>query len=352
MPLCSVQARDFRRFRQFELACSPHINWLVGSNGSGKTSILECLFLLSRGKSFRTTRRQALWRHGTHGFGIKAKVTEPVRGLAHLTVSADAQAVRSWIQGEPVRSMSVLAGLLPIQLMDPRLVPLVGGTPSDRRRFIDWGLFHVEPLFHAHWRGYNRALEQRNAALRLGAPDDVVAGWELTLCREGETITALRHAHLKDIAARFSERALMLNCPPDLELRYHPGHSAGQTLKEALLRSRERDRQRGITSVGPHRADVDIRIDQHPANQVLSRGEEKRISYGLLLAQVDVFHQYTGAFPILLIDDPAAELDLPHWQRLTDVLADLPAQQFITTLGTRRPAAGESVFHVEQMDGA
>lgn len=350
MPLCSIHGRDFRRFSRFELACSPHINWLVGANGSGKTSILEGIYLLSRGKSFRTTRRQALWRHGTQGFAIKARVTDALRGHAHLTVEANTEAVRYRIQGETVRSMSLLAGLLPVQLMDPRITPLVGGSPSDRRRFIDWGLFHVEPSFHAHWRDYHRALEQRNAALRMRAADEVLMGWELALCREGDAITALRNAHLMEIDSMLGVRALALNCPQEVTLRYQPGHPAGQSLRDALLRSRDRDHQRGTTSAGPHRADIEIRVDHHPAHQMLSRGEEKRITYALLLAQVDVFHRKTGEFPVLLMDDPAAELDHDHWDRLADMLSRLPAQQFIATLENGRPVADTpAVFHVEQM---
>jgi DNA replication and repair protein RecF len=349
MPICSIQGRDFRRFSRFELVCDPHINWLIGPNGSGKTSILEGIYLLSRGKSFRTVRRQSIWRHGAHGFTLKARITDPLRGYAHLTADATTEAISFRIQSEPVRSMSLLAGLLPVQLMDPRITPLVSGGPSDRRRFLDWGLFHVEPSFRVHWRDYARALEQRNAALRMSAPDDVLAGWERALVREGEAITSLRNAHLAELGPYLTERAMALDCPAQMTLRYQPGYPAGQTFRDALIKSRGRDRLRSITSVGPHRADVEIRIAHYAAQQVLSRGEEKRYSYALLLAQVDVFHRHTGDFPIILMDDPAAELDRLHWQRLSGILSSLPAQQFIAALENASPPVDSPVvFHVEQ----
>ncbi|HXF07885.1 MAG TPA: DNA replication and repair protein RecF [Candidatus Acidoferrales bacterium] len=351
MPLCSIQGRDFRRFRRFELVCNPHTNWLVGPNGSGKTSILEGIYLLARGKSFRTTRRQVLQRQGSSGFTIKAKVTDPLRGYTHLTANTGADGIRYTIQGEAVRNMSTLAELVPVQLMDPQLTPLVAGTPRDRRRFLDWGLFHVDPSFHPHWRDYSRALEQRNSALRMGAADDVLSGWERLLAREGEIISALRNALLADICSSLYQRAIDLSGPDDTVLRYQAGSPAGQSLEEALRRSRARDRHLGITSVGPHRADIDIRIGGQPAHQILSRGEEKRLTYALLLAQVDVFHRRTGGYPILLLDDPIAELDRQSWRRLMSILESLPAQQFVTAFEDSMPQRKSiSVFHVEQLD--
>ena len=351
MPLCSIQGRDFRRFRRFELVCDPHMNWLVGPNGSGKTSILEGIYLLARGKSFRTTRRQVLQRQGSAGFAIKARVTDPLRGYTHLAADGGADGIRYTIQGEAVRNMSMLAELCPVQLMDPRLTPLVAGSPRDRRRFLDWGLFHVEPSFHAHWRDYSRALEQRNGALRIGASDDVLSGWERLLAREGEVISALRNALLADISSTLYQRAVDLGGPDETALRYLAGSPAGQSLEDALRRSRARDRHLGITSIGPHRADLDIRIGGQPAHQVLSRGEEKRLTYALLLAQVDVFHRRTGGFPVLLLDDPVAELDQRSWQRLMSILESLPAQQFVTALDDGIPQwKSISLFHVEQLD--
>lgn len=349
MSLCTLKVRDFRLFTSLQVEFHPEVNVIVGPNGSGKTSLLEAIYLLGRGRSFRTSRRQSLWRHGCDGFMLQAMLQDSLIRNINLTLNASPAGWAYRLQGEPVKLLSELPALLPVQLLDPRTTPLISGSPADRRRFLDWGLFHVEPCFHEHWRNYQRALDQRNAALRTRVADSVLDGWDKIIFRHGLVLTDLRTAYVEHLLSLVKPCLDKLDCRGEMECRYLAGWPREKTLEEALRLSRSRDRAHEFTSVGPHRADLLIRVDGHAALQHLSRGEEKRWTYALLLAQVIHMHQETGLKPIVLIDDPVSEMDETHWNQFAEMMAELPAQRFITLIDPAHvPDSGGAVFHVEQ----
>lgn len=350
MSLYALKGRDFRLFTSLQMRCHPDVNLITGPNGSGKTSLLEAIYLLGRGKSFRTARRQNLWRRGCDGFSLQAMLCGALDRRISLTLNASSASLSFRLQSEPVKVLSELPSLLPVQLLDPRTTPLISGSPSDRRRFLDWGLFHVEPRFHAHWRTYQRALDQRNAALRAGSPPLMLLGWEQAMIEHGLVLNELRATYVEHLLTLVQPCLDKLDCPGELECRYQSGWPREKSLEEALVSSRSRDRAQGFSSMGPHRADLLIRVDGHAAFQQMSRGEEKRWTYALLIAQVIHLHRVTGQKPIVLVDDPVSELDESHWQRLSGLLGELPAQRFVTLIDTAQaslPVDG-ALFHVEQ----
>lgn len=350
MSLHALKGRDFRLFTSLQMECHPEVNLIIGPNGSGKTSLLEAIYLLGRGKSFRTARRQSLWRRGCDRFSLQALLSGAFDRQIGLTLNASATSLSFRLQGKPVKVLSELLPLLPVQLLDPRTTPLVSGSPVDRRRFLDWGLFHVEPRFHAHWRTYQRALDQRNAALRAGSPPLMLVAWEQAMIEHGLVLNELRATYIEHLLPLLRPCLDKLDCPGELECRYQPGWPREKSLEEALVSSRSRDRAQGFSSIGPHRADLLIRVDGHAAFQQMSRGEEKRWTYALLMAQVIHLHQTTGQKPIVLVDDPVSELDESHWLRLLELLGELPAQRFVTLIDAAhaRPPVDGALFHVEQ----
>jgi DNA replication and repair protein RecF len=192
-------------------------------------------------------------------------------------------------------------------------------------------VFHVEPAFVGIWRRYQRALKQRNAALRADAPDEVVKAWDPELIESGNALAQSRRryfTHLQPAVAHMGEQ--LLGRPVELRIADGWAHDSG--LGEAVERSWVRDRQRGMTHAGPHRADLAIRVADHPAKHRVSRGQQKLTAAAMLLGQLKCDAALGSPTSALLVDDPAAELDDTNLERVISLVVDLPAQLFVTAL--------------------
>jgi DNA replication and repair protein RecF len=165
MSLDALVIEDFRCVARAELELDSRCNLISGANASGKTSLLEAIFVLGRGRSFRTARTEILIRNGAEAFTLAGKVAGAGR-IRPLGMRLGRDGMEARVSGRPVSGLAELATVLPAQAIDPEVHRLVEGGPQERRRFVDWGVFHVEPSFVDHWRRYQRALRQRNAALR------------------------------------------------------------------------------------------------------------------------------------------------------------------------------------------
>ena len=348
MSLIRLALRDFRCFTTLELDLSPRANLIHGDNASGKTSLLEALFFLSRGRSFRTAKADNLARHGTEGFLISAQAERPV-GTVAFGIARQGGVLEARIGGAPAQGLAELAEKLPVQLFDASAHQLIEGGPRHRRQFLDWGVFHVEPVFLAAWRRYQRALKQRNILLRQRAAEPLLKTFEPELATAGGLLDETRRvylARLEPVALAWASRLLG---GLELKLRYQRGWGEGKSLAEALEANRPRDREQGVTQTGPHRAEMVIEVRGGPAQQQVSRGQQKVLAGALLLAQAAFLHEATGRRCLLLLDDLAAELDAGHLGRFLELVQETGAQVFLTSVErTRLPAWKEAaVFHVE-----
>ena len=169
MSLAELRIEDLRCIESAALEFSPELNLIAGENGAGKTSILEAIFLLGRGRSFRTRSSERLIRHGQAKLTVYGRTDDSPSRQAGIEIAADG-GTRARINGER-RSIRLLelSAVVAVQAIDPEIHKLVDQGPERRRRWLDWLVFHVEPSFGVHWARYNRALKQRNAALRSGA---------------------------------------------------------------------------------------------------------------------------------------------------------------------------------------
>src|SRR6202043_3355275 len=190
-----IQVSDFRCLHSTELDLDPRFTLISGSNASGKTSLLEAMYVLGRGRSFRTRRLEHLIRHDTEQFVVFGEIETSSRQIP-VGVEGSMSGMRAQIGGAKAASLAELAGVLPVQIIDPEIHRLIEEGPGRRRRFLDWGVFHVEHTFVGHWQRYRQALKQRNAALRSGQPSAAVAAWDGDLLRYGELLTSARSRYV------------------------------------------------------------------------------------------------------------------------------------------------------------
>lgn len=350
MLLNQMKIRNFRCFSEASFKLDADLNWIIGQNASGKSSLLEALFFLGHGRSFRSNRPDRLIKLGEEGFELVARLgkdgREKVFGMARRNGQTEIR-----YAGAPLSGMAEAARLLPVVILDSGMNSLVDGGPGERRRWLDWGVFHVEQTFLAYWRGYHQALKQRNMALRSGVSDRSLAPWTQALIRAGEPLTDLRTGYFKALIPRLLEYVSIALPEVQLDVQYRAGWAEGETLPESLAKHALADRERGNTRSGPHRADVQLRIDGLPAEERLSRGQQKMLAGAMWLSQVSRFIEATGKRPLLLVDDLAAELDGERLQRFLAILARQPAQQVLTAIAdaemARTGLINGKVFHVE-----
>jgi DNA replication and repair protein RecF len=346
MSLAELRIENLRCVESAALEFSPELNLIAGENGAGKTSILEAIFLLGRGRSFRTRTSERLIRYGQPRLTVFGRSDGSPSKSAGIEIAADG-GTRARINGENASSLLELSGVIPVQAIDPEIHKLVDQGPERRRRWLDWLVFHVEPSFAGHWGRYNRALKQRNAALRSGSP--AVDVWDSELIANGVALTDARQRALARLLPRLTENFARFG-DLDVVATFSTGWTTGEEFAASLRNHRDRDRQRGATTTGPHRADVSLRRHQRAARETLSRGQQKLTAVAMVVSQLRLLQDELGMRAVLLLDDPAAELDGKNLQRLFDELASLKSQMIATSLTpeTALFQAPKAMFHVEQ----
>lgn len=351
MELQILRVQNLRLFAQVELAFAPRWNLLTGENGSGKTSVLEAAYLLSHGRSFRTSARDALVRHGSEGYSVYGEIRD-AGGTARLGIARAGRRLEARLDGDGV-AIGDLMRHAAVLCFEPGSHELVAGPSDERRRFLDWGVFHVEQDFLPAWRRYHRALKQRNALLRARATLAELDSWDQELVRSAAPLARMRRDYFASLEPWL--RALLLELLPELGealLVFEPGFPQDRPLEEALAQGRERDLARGHTSVGPHRADFRLGFPLAPRREHLSRGQEKLCAFALVMAQARLFAAGRGEWPVLCLDDLASEVDAAHQARIVATV-DASGAQVIAT-GTAEPAGLHALqgdlarFHVEQ----
>jgi DNA replication and repair protein RecF len=346
MSLLEFTVENVRSLRRAELTLHPGHNLIWGSNASGKTSLLESIFLLGRGRSFRTRTSERLIRHGEPYLRVFGRLAAEPPLPVGIEVSRKDGTVAK-VGGAFVSSLAELSRAFAVQVIEPGVHKLIEEGAQVRRRWMDWAVFHVEPNFIDVWSRYARALKQRNSALRV-SPDQASA-WDPELVRLGEQIAKLRRDFLVRLRPYWVEISKELT-DLDVELYFSQGWAADTSLAESLAASRDRDVTRGITHAGAHRADIVVRLEKGLARETLSRGQQKLIAAAMTLAQLNLIRELTGTVPTLLLDDPAAELDRARLGRFVAQVRRLQCQLVATSLSPETSLFGQPdrVFHVEQ----
>ena len=335
MIFAGVEINNFRNLRYASLNCSPALNLIVGGNASGKTSVMEALYFLGRTRSFRTRQTRELIQFGSDRFRIVASMRDQ-RGLGrrNLTVGIERNAhqLTARVGGVPVVSLAELAIQVPVLLLDPDSHRLLDGGPQQRRRFLNWSLFHSTPSFLVTWKRYESALRNRNAALRRDPQDRSIEAWDDELVRAAEALDDLRSTFCQTLQRDLQPLVQDLLSASDAHVDYRRGWSQKPDLATQLRAGRELDRRYGYTRLGPHRADFQVTLDGRSVLEVLSRGQQKLLVIALILAQAQCYRAATDRDSILLIDDLPAELDHTHRDRVMACLLGQPIQLFVTAI--------------------
>ncbi len=358
MRLIRLEIEAVRNLSSVAIDCARGLNLFVGPNGAGKTAILEAVHLLARGRSFRSSLVEPIIQRDAEALLVRAQFDDEHRGrLSAGVVRQRGNRIDLRLNEAPERRTSEVARLMPIQMALPDAASLVFGGPRERRRFVDWGTFHVKPSYLDELRDFQRTMQQRNSLLRRLKDRETFAEGELVvwtkrLVVQGERVDATRQQYLERLLPLVRARLHSLDQSIRVEISYKRGWRENSTLEDSLREAQLRDVKFGLTHCGPHRGDLHLDIGGHPAAATLSRGQAKVVASALVLAQAEATTQIAGRRSLFLIDDVGAELDAAHNERFFRALEEAGCQVLATA--TSVPPLGSAfagsrqVFHVEQ----
>lgn len=351
MHLAKLHVESLRCLQQVGLDLHPQRNIFQGDNGAGKTSVLEAIYLLSRGQSFRTNNARRLIREQDDYCLVRAQHISSEGHKTALALQKTVNVTRIRIGNTKPQRISELARICPALILEPGQHRLIEDGPVLRRRFLDWSVFHVEPAYQSHWSRFSRALKQRNQLLRSGQQQGLDS-WTHEYTQAAEKVDALRCQvfaellpYIKQLIRQF------LGDDLGLDISYRSGWLAQSSLQEQLAKQLEQDQERGFTQSGPHRAELRVSSKQHSAKESLSRGQQKLLITAMLLAQANHFQQRLAVRPLLLVDDLASELGPAARQILLEFINQYDGQCFLTTLDAQLLDHGlldqSAMFHVK-----
>jgi DNA replication and repair protein RecF len=334
MILTELRIHHVRNITFAQCNLNPQFNFITGANGSGKTSLLEALYLLSCGRSFRTHETSPLITKGENTLNVFARASDESSISIQKSLTGGMQIK---LNQEYCSTTSQLAYALPCQIVYSDLFQIMDAGPSVRRGVLDWGLFHVKHAYLAVWKNYKRALKQRNALLRARAPYAQCIPWDNQLNTFAMQLDALRQDYVKDWVQHFN---CILNqlTSEECTLTYYKGwdkKNSGADLFSILAAQHTSDLQKQYTQSGPHQADIVIESNHSKAKQILSRGQQKIILIAMKLAQADLL----SGDCLFLFDDLSAELDELHQTKLFTHLSQRKGQYVITSLQNLEPKA-------------
>ncbi|MFC3033224.1 DNA replication/repair protein RecF [Pseudoalteromonas fenneropenaei] len=335
MSLTQLSLAQFRNIEALSLVPSEHVNVILGANGSGKSSILEAIYFLSHGKSFRTTNNKLMIKHQQSQCIVHGK-----KQLHHLSIPVGISKDQAGdsvikIQGKIAKRLSELAQLLPVQVITPESYALFFGGPKERRKFLDLGVFHVEHEFVLAWQQFSQVLKQRNALLKTKPQkySEQIKYWDKEFVRLAMQVNACREAYISRFQGLFFDKIVSyLPFNEGLEMRFQTGWKKGESLQLELEAHFERDAKLGYTSKGPHKADLSFVLNGMSVEQVLSRGQLKLLLYALKIAQNSLIETQSNKQSILLIDDLPSELSEETIELVAQLLQLCQSQLFITAI--------------------
>jgi len=346
MALVKLNIQNLRNISQEQIEFSPGLNLIIGPNASGKTSLLEAVSLVCLGRSFRTPRIDQLVKHEEKSLVVVARIS--VGKENHIIgLSREAKKTQVKIDGERIGKTTELVGRVAIFILTPESHELLDSGPKMRRQYLDWGVFHVEHRYLDVWQKYHRILRQRNSCLRRRLSSQEVQAWDGPMAEKAEQLHHYRKQYLAELTPILSKYGKQLiDVAPAFD--YQPGwDESGTSLKEQLRKNLDKDIDRGFSRLGPHRADIKIKVGGKLVQSVFSRGQQKLLICAMTLAQLKRLDQDC----ILLVDDLPAELDPQRRATLMQAIQETGAQVMVTATEPNLIDVsiweGSRMFHVE-----
>lgn len=333
MAISRLLVENFRNLTAVDLEFDHGFNFLVGNNGSGKTSLLESIFYLGHGRSFKSAVTTRIISYDQPHFTLHGRIQERQHqwsvGLQKHRKDGNTLVK---INGEDGNKISDLAHLLPMQIITPEGLTLLNGGPAYRRAFLDWGLFHHQSRFHAAWSSLNRLLKQRNAALQQTYDYHSLNIWDVELAKLAHQVSLWRAEYAETLRPDIEQTCKLFLPELEISVSFHQGWDKNTDYADLLRDNFERDKHLGYTFSGPQKADFRFKANGLPVEDVLSRGQLKLLMCALRLAQGEHLMHEKERSCIFLIDDFASELDETKRALLAERLRQSQSQVFVTAI--------------------
>lgn len=349
MRLDSLTIRQVRNLSEVKIIPIPEVNIIYGENASGKTAILESIYLLSKARSFRTAHIREVIQHQQEDLTIFGLINTHNNKTVNTGLRKSIKETEIRYNGERVKAVSEQAKNVVVQIANPDNTTLLTGSPKDRRKWIDWALFHVEHDYLEIWHSYHQALRNRNALLRRLAKDDEYYVWESIMAKTAKDLKARWQNYLDCLQQYYKETADQHACA-EVIFTARKDKLKTDDFLEHLQVARQSDIKAGFTQQGPHKADFEFKIKGKHISTIFSRGQIKLFIILLSIAQARLLKTEREITPIFLVDDLAAELDKKTAEVLLALLYKEKMQLFITSTepgGIIKKNKDTKLFHVE-----
>lgn len=350
MSLLKLEIYSLRNIERASITPCSKINLITGKNASGKSSLLEAIYILGRARSFRAKNIKQLIQFDKQQLIVSGQ-SQQTNGIPyHLGIQINGKGCEIRINQEDSHKAE-LAYSLPVSLIHPKSYQLLDAGPQVRREFLDWGVFNDDEQYLDYWRKFKKVLQQRNSLLKSRQQNQINV-WNTELVQYGTIVSKYRKEYLAKLEPVFFELCNFFLKFKTIELKYIPGWDESDYFIKILENDLQKDLRYGFTHSGPHRCDFSVIVNNRLAKDYVSRGQLKLLMLALKLAQVKLIELEINNSVCVLIDDLTAELDITNKAKLLSYLSELNCQVFMSTtelsnFGDLSLLNNYKVFHVE-----